>query len=216
MQPKMFVFRSWRDTDDNHKLMLAVAPLLDRAAELTYECKAFTLILNSKLSKRLDQGDQTAPEQIRDQMVRKVRDALGGDAWFLYSLEKSPAVLSKDGSRRRWHLHGLIIGPNGFAAQGQTKLRRALRRMKGEADSDLMFTTPGTDIEREGFASALGWAAYCAKNKLSVLADSRLKEFYDLPPGKATYISSELLRLTKAHYQSTVLIHANHHARKGT
>lgn len=216
VQPKMFVFRSWRDTDDNHKLMLAVAPLLDRAAELTYECKAFTLILNSKLSKRLDQGDQTAPEQIRDQMVRKVRDALGGDAWFLYSLEKSPAVLSKDGSRRRWHLHGLIIGPTGFAAQGQTKLRRAFCRMKGEADSDLMFTTPGTDIGREGFASALGWAAYCAKNKLAMLADSRLNEFYDLPPGKATYLSSELLRLTKAHYQSTVLMHANYHARKGS
>ncbi len=117
VQPKMFVFRSWRDTDDNHKLMLAVAPLLDRAAE---------------------------------------------------------------------------------------------------ADSDLMFTTPGSDIEREGFASALGWAAYCAKNKLSVRADSRLNEFYDLPAGKATYISSELLRRTKAHYQRTILIHANRNARKGT
>ncbi|MEW9047651.1 hypothetical protein [Stutzerimonas stutzeri] len=216
VQPKMFVFRSWRDTDDNHKLMLAVAPLLDRAAELSYECKAFTLILNSKLSKRLDQGDQTAPEQIRDQMVRKVREALGTAGWFLYAIEKTPAALSRDDSRRRWHLHGLMIGPAGFSAQGKTKLRRALRRIKGEADSDLMFTTPGSDIEREGFASALGWAAYCAKNKLSVRADSRLNEFYDLPAGKATYISSELLRRTKAHYQRTILIHANRNARKGT
>lgn len=216
VQPKTFVFRSWRDTDDNHKLMLAVAPILDRATELTYECKAFTLILNSKLSKRLDQGDQTAPGQIRDQMVRKVREALGTAGWFLYAIEKTPAALSRDDSRRRWHLHGLMIGPAGFSAQGKTKLRRALCRIKGEADSDLMFTTPGSDIEREGFASALGWAAYCAKNKLSVLADSKLKEFYDLPTGKATYISSELLRRTKAHYQRTVLIHANSHARKAT
>lgn len=205
IQPKTFVFRPWRDTDDNHKLMLAVAPLLDRAAELNYVCKTFTLILNGRLSRRLDQGDQSAPEHIRDQMVRKVREALGVDAWFLYAIEKTPAALSDDGSRRRWHLHGFIIGPINFAAQGQTKLRRALRLIKGDADSDLMFSNPGSAIGREGFISALGWASYCAKNRLSVLDDPKLEDLYDLAPGKATYISSGLLRRTRAHYDKFIL-----------
>lgn len=205
VHPKTFTFRAWRENNDNHKLMLAVAPLLDRAAELHYECKTFTLILNSKLNKRLDDGDRAALEHIRDQMVRKIRKVLGPDAWFLYAIEKTPTPLAKEGSRRRWHLHGFMIGPAGFSAQGETKLRQALRFIKGEADSDLMFSTPGKDVDREGFASALRWAVYCAKNRMSVLAAPQLKDFYDLPPGKSTFISSNLLKRTRDHYETTIL-----------
>lgn len=125
--PKGYTFLPWDKLDDTDKLMLATEPLLNKAAELGYECKPFTLILNKKLSKRLDEGDKTAPEYIRDQMVRQVRKELGPEAWFMYAIEKAPAPLSDGNSRRRWHLHGLIVGPVGFSAQRIAPIRRVNR-----------------------------------------------------------------------------------------
>ena len=201
--PKTFTFLSWDQLGEVDKLMLAAGPLVNKAAELGYECKPFTLILNKKLSKRLDDGDSAAPGYIRDQMGRQVSKELGPDAWFMYAIEKAPVELSNDNSRRRWHLHGLMIGPAGFSAQRIAPIRRALQSLKGEAASDLMFSEP-----REGFQSVLRWAAYCAKNEMSVLEEPGLSGFYDLLPGKATFIHRQLLRQTRNHYETVVLPHA--------
>lgn len=201
--PKGYTFLPWDKLDDTDKLMLASGPLLNKAAELGYECKPFTLILNKKLSERLGEGDKTAPEYIRDQMVRLVRKELGTNAWFMYAIEKAPALLCDANSRHRWHLHGLIIGPAGFSAQRIAPIRRALRSLKGEAKSDLMFSEP-----KEGFQSMLRWSVYCAKNEMSVHQEPGLGQYYELLPGKATFIHRQLLRQTREHYETDILPYA--------
>lgn len=165
--PKLHAFLSWKKTVESDKLMHAAIPMLSKAAELGYECKPFTLVLNEKLSKRLDAGDKGAIDYIRDQMCRQIKKELDPEAWFLYAIEKAPVLLSKPNSRRRWHLHGQIIGPVGFSEQRTGPIRDALSSLKGEAKTDLMFSQP-----MEGFQSVIRWAVYCAKNELSVLKDS--------------------------------------------
>lgn len=103
-------------------------------------------------------------------------------------------------SRRRWHLHGLIIGPAGFSAKGKTPLRMALQAIKGEADSDLMFQSPGAKIEQDARHSAIRWSFYAVKNGLSVQMDPSLTGAYELPPGKQTFISVLLKREAKRWY----------------
>lgn len=186
--------KPWKTADEATKLAAAAAPLHWRAVAKGWELKTFTLILNSELHDRLDQGDATALEYIRDQMTRQVRCAVSPDADFLYAIERAPHALSAKGSRRRWHLHGLMIGPPGFSATGDTKLRRGLRALKGEADADLMFTTPGKKIDRAQESSAVGWCFYAVKNGLSVELNPALAPEYELPPGKQTFLSSRLRR----------------------
>lgn len=200
--PKNYSFKPWDQLRDTDKLMFATEPLLNKAAELGYEYKPFTLILSERLSRLLDEEDKTAPGYIRDQMVRQVRQELGPEAWFMYAIEKAPAQLSDESSRHRWHLHGLIIGPVGFSAQRIAPIRRALRSLKGEAKTDLMFSEP-----KEGFQSKLRWSVYCAKNEMSILQEPSLEQHYDLLPGKATFIHRQLLRETRKHYEQTVLPH---------
>lgn len=161
------------------------------------------MVLNEKLSKRLDAGDKGAIDYIRDQMCRQIKKELDPEAWFLYAIEKAPVLLSKPNSRRRWHLHGQIIGPVGFSEQRTGPIRDALSSLKGEAKTDLMFSQP-----MEGFQSVIRWAVYCAKNELSVLKDSDLESHYDLLPGKSTYIHRDLLRATREYYEQVVLPHA--------
>lgn len=119
--------KPWKETRDEFiKLAAAAVPLYWMAKRRDWELKSFTLILNEELSGRLDDGDASALEYLRDEMTRRVRAALGDGAEFLYGIEKAPVALSDSSSRRRWHLHGLIIGPAGFALQGKdTPLRRA-------------------------------------------------------------------------------------------
>ncbi|GLZ88706.1 hypothetical protein Pres01_47570 [Metapseudomonas resinovorans] len=165
------------------------------ARRRAWELKTFTLVLNEKLNNRLDAGDASALEYLRNEMTRRIPAALGRGAEFLYGIEKAPAVLSDSSSRRRWHIHGLIIGPEGFAAHGKnTPLRRALRSLKGDADADLMFRTPGEKFDLEMRSSAIRWSFYAVKNGLTVELNPALAEAYDIPPGKQTHISAQLRR----------------------
>ena len=200
--PKTHTFKSWRETDENTKLMLAVDPFLNQSAALGYEVRTFTLILNEDLSKRLDDGDNKALEYIRDGIVRGARRALGSSALLLYGIEKAPEGLARNDSRRRWHIHGLIAGPAGFDAQGATPLRAAWRSLKGEADSDLMFKATGMAPEGGTFQDALRWAVYMSKDSHSVQLDPSIADRYDLPPGKATYISAKLRKATQQHHET--------------
>lgn len=199
--PKTHTFKTWRETDDNTKLMLAVDPFLNQAAALGYEVRTFTLILNAKISKRLDDGDSKALSYIRDEIVRGERRALGASL-FLYGIEKAPKGLARNDSRRRWHIHGLIAGPAGFDAPGKTPLRKAWRSLKGEADSDLMFKPTGMAPEGGTFQDALRWAVYSSKDSHSVQLDPSIADRYDLPPGKATYISAKLRKATQQHHET--------------
>lgn len=141
--------KPWRDADEFTKLAAAATPLYQMAKSRGWELKTFTLILNKKPSDRIDNGDATALLYVRDQLTRLIPVAVGAGAEFLYAIEKAPAALANESSRRRWHLHGLIIGPAGFSASGKTPLRKALRALKGKGDSDLMFKSPGEKLERD-------------------------------------------------------------------
>ncbi|MFJ4352251.1 hypothetical protein ACIPZ5_15280 [Pseudomonas sp. NPDC089428] len=186
--------KPWKQADEFTKLASAATPLYWMAKSRDWELKTFTLILSKELSDRIDNGDKTALQYIRDQLTRLIPKALAAGAEFLYGIEKAPAALADETSRRRWHLHGLIIGPAGFSATGNTPLRMALQAIKGEADSDLMFQAPGEQIERDPRHSAIRWSFYAAKNGLSVQIDPDLASAYDLPPGKQTFISARLKR----------------------
>lgn len=166
-----------------------------------WELKTFTLILSKELSDRIDNGDKTALEYIRDQLTRLIPKAVGAGADFLYGIEKSPAALADESSRRRWHLHGLIIGPAGFSAPGKTPLRIALKAIKGEAAPDLMFQVPGQKLERDPRHSAIRWSFYAVKNGLSVRINPVLAGAYDLPPGKQTFISAQLRQEVERWYR---------------
>lgn len=188
------VLRSWKHTDEFTKVAAAAAPLYWMARARSWELKTFTLILSKTLSHRIDDGDPTALEYIRDQMTRIVRNSVDRRAEFLYAVEKAPAALADESSRRRWHLHGLMIGPEGFSKPGKTGLRLKLRAIKGEADSDLMFQTPGEKIGADPQSSARQWCVYAVKNGLTVELNPLLAAEYDLPAGKPTFISSILRR----------------------
>lgn len=192
--PSETKLKPWRQADEYTKLAAAATPLYWMAEKKGWELKTFTLILSQELSNRIDGGDATALEYIRDQLTRLIPKALGAGAEFLYGIEKAPAALADETSRRRWHLHGLIIGPAGFSATGKTPLRMALQAIKGEADSDLMLQAPGEQIERDPRHSAIRWSFYAVKNGLSVQIDPTLASAYDLPPGKQTFISARLKR----------------------
>ncbi len=188
--------KPWKETRDEFiKLAAAATVLYWMAKRRDWEFKTFTLILNEELSRRLDEGDASASEYLRDEMTRRVRAALGNGAEFLYGIEKAPAALSDESSRRRWHIHGLIIGPAGFATPGRyTPLRRTLRSLKGEADADLMFRTPGKKLDLALRESAIRWSCYAVKNALTLELNPALAEAYDTPPGKQTHISAQLRR----------------------
>ncbi len=186
--------KPWKQADEYTKLAAAATPLYWMAKKKGWELKTFTLILNKKLSDRIDSGDATALQYIRDQLTRLIPESVGAGAEFLYGIEKAPAALADETSRRRWHLHGLIIGPAGFSAKGKTPLRVALQAIKGEADSDLMFQSPGAKIEQDARHSAIRWSFYAVKNGLSVQINPALAGAYDLPPGKQTFISALLRR----------------------
>ncbi|WP_283189856.1 hypothetical protein [Pseudomonas sp. PMCC200344] len=196
--------KRWRDVDEFTKLAAAATPLYWMADKKGWELKTFTLILSKKLNDRLDRADSTATQYIRDQLTRVIPEALGAGAEFLYGLEKAPGALADGSSRRRWHLHGLIIGPAGFSASGKTPLRKALQPLKGEADSDLMLQTPGTKIEQDPRHSAIRWCFYAAKNGLSVQVDPALAGAYNLPAGKQTFISTQLRREAERWYRGRV------------
>lgn len=186
--------KPWRQADEFTKLAAAAAPLYWMAKSREWEIKTFTLILSQELHDRLDRGDATALQYIRDQMTRLIPAALSAHAEFLYAIEKAPVELSAPSSRRRWHLHGLMIGPAGFSVAGKTPLRLKLRALKGEADTDLMFQTPGEKIDRSQESSALSWCFYSVKNGLTVDLNPALTSQYGLPPGKQTFTSSRLKR----------------------
>lgn len=186
--------KPWRQADEYVKLAAAATPLYWMAEKKGWELKTFTLILSKKLSDRIDNGDEAALHYIRDQLTRLIPASVGAGAEFLYGIEKAPATLADQSSRRRWHLHGLIIGPAGFSATGKTPLRMALQAIKGEADSDLMFQAPGEQIERDPRHSAIRWSFYAVKNGLSVKINPELSGAYELPPGKQTFISAQLRR----------------------
>lgn len=190
----------WKHADEYTKLAAAVTPLYWMAEKKGWELKTFTLILNKKLSDRIDNGDEAALHYIRDQLTRLILTSVGAGAQFLYGIEKAPAALADESSRRRWHLHGLIIGPAGFSATGKTPLRIALQAIKGEADSDLMFQAPGDQIEQDPRHSAIRWSFYAVKNGLSVQINPALIDAYELPPGKETFISAQLKREAKRWY----------------
>ena len=192
--------KPWRDVDEFTKLAAAATPLYQMAKSKGWELKTFTLILNKKLSDRIDNGDAAALLYIRDQLTRLIPEAVCAGAEFLYGIEKTPSALADESSRRRWHLHGLIIGPAGLSASGKTPLRKALRPLKGDADSDLMFQTPGKKTEQDPRHSAIRWCFYAAKNGLSVQINPALAGAYDLPPGKQTFISAQLRREAKRWY----------------
>lgn len=193
--------KPWKRADEYTKLAEAATPLYWMAKKKGWELKTFTLILNKKLSDRIDSGDATALQYIRDQLTRLIPESVGAGAEFLYGIEKAPAALADETSRRRWHLHGLIIGPAGFSATGKTPLRMALQAIKGEADSDLMFQTPGEQIERDPRHSAIRWSFYAVKNGLSVQINPALAGAYELPPGKQTFISAQLRREAERWYR---------------
>ncbi|MBI6568503.1 MULTISPECIES: hypothetical protein [Pseudomonas] len=189
--------KAWKHTDEFTKLAVASAPLYEMAKARSWELKTFTLILNKNLSARLDNSDSTALEYIRDQMTRLIRRTVDPQAEFLYGIEKAPKALAENSSRRRWHLHGLMIGPVGFSKPGKTELRMKLRAIKGEADSDLMFKTPGEKIGADPQSSARQWCVYAVKNGLTVELNPLLAAEYELPEGKPTFISSALRREAK-------------------
>lgn len=186
----------WKDTRDEFiKLASAATPLYWMAKDHGWELKAFTLVLNEELSSRLDDGDAKVMAYLRDEMVRRTRAVLGTGAEFLYGIEKAPKVFADPSSRRRRHLHGLMIGTAGFAARGKdTPLRRALSSLKGEADTDLMFQTPGKKFDSDQRSSAVRWCFYAAKNGLTLQLNPALAGAYDIPPGKQSYISTGLRR----------------------
>lgn len=192
--------KPWRQADEYTKLAAAATPLYWLAKKRGWELKTFTLIINKKLSDRIDNGDATALQYIRDQLTRLIPESVGAGAEFLYGIEKAPAALADETSRRRWHLHGLIIGPARFSATGKAPLRMALQAIKGEADSDLMFQAPGAKIEQDPRHSAIRWSFYAVKNGLSVQINPALAGAYDLPPGKQTFISALLKREAKRWY----------------
>lgn len=196
--------KSWRQADEYTKLAEAATPLYWMAKKKGWELKTFTLILSKELSDRIDNGDETALQYVRDELTRRIPKAVGAGAQFLYGIEKAPAALADESSRRRWHLHGLIIGRAGFSATGKTPLRMALQAIKGEADSDLMFQAPGEHIERSPRASAICWSFYAVKNGLSVQIKPELADAYDLPPGKQTFISTLLKREAKRWYSASL------------
>ncbi|RNF93000.1 hypothetical protein EFK07_04805 [Pseudomonas putida] len=195
--PTEVKLKPWKQADEYTKLAAAATPLCWMAKKKGWELKTFTLILNKKLSDRIDSGDAAALQYIRDQLTRLIPESVGAGAEFLYGIEKAPAALADETSRRRWHLHGLIIGPAGFSASGKTPLRMALQAIKGEADSDLMFQAPGEKLERDPRSSAMSWCFYAVKNGLSVQIKPELARAYDLPPGKQTFISAQLRREAK-------------------
>ncbi|MEE5154653.1 hypothetical protein V2J87_25200 [Pseudomonas alliivorans] len=201
--PNEMELKAWKHTDEFTKLAAAAAPLYEMAKSRSWELKTFTLILNKNLSDRLDNGDNTALEYIRDQMTRLIRETVDPRAEFLYGVEKTPEALADKSSRRRWHLHGAMIGPAGFEATGKTALRMKLQSLKGEADADLRFDTPGANIKRDQRASVLGWCFYSVKNGLSVEMKPSLEDEYELPPGKHTFISSQLRREAKRWHSAT-------------
>jgi hypothetical protein len=192
--PTEINLKSWRDSDEFIKLAAAAAPLYEMTQARSWELKTFTLILSKQLSDRLDRGDAAALEYIRDQMTRLIHESVNPRAEFLYGVEKAPEALADKSSRRRWHLHGLMAGPKGFAGRGKTVLRRKLQAIKGEADADLRFDTPGASINRDQRHSAMGWCFYSVKNGMSVTLKPSLITEYNLPPGKQTFISSQLKR----------------------
>lgn len=192
--PNEMELKAWKHTDEFKKLAAAAAPLYEMAKARSWELKTFTLILSKQLNDRLDSGDPTALEYVRDQMTRLIRRTVDPRAEFLYGVEKAPKALADKSSRRRWHIHGAMIGPVGFAATGKTALRMKLQSIKGEADADLRFDIPGAKIERDQKVSVLGWCFYSVKNGLSVEMKPSLQHEYDLPPGKHTFISSQLRR----------------------
>jgi len=202
--PTEIKLKPWRQADEYDKLAAAVTPLYWMANKKGWELKTFTLILNKKLSDRIDNGDATALEYIRDQLTRLIPESVGAGAEFLYGIEKAPAALADSSSRRRWHLHGLITGPAGFAAQGHTPLRSALRSLKGEADADLMFQTPGEKFDLEMRSSAIRWGFYTVKNGLTLELNPALAGEYDTPPGKQTHISAQLRREARRWHDGTL------------
>lgn len=189
--------KPWKYSDQYTKLAIAATPLFKMAEARGWEMKAFTLVLSKRLSERIDSGDTTALTYIRDQLTRLIPEAVHANAEFLYAIEKAPTALADNFSRRHWHLHGLMIGPTGFSAQGKTRLRKALQPLKGEADSDLMFRRPGRAIDQSTRLSAVRWCFYATKNGLSVQLNPGLTEAYELPQGKETFISSHLRREAK-------------------
>ena len=191
------VLKSWRDTTETDKLAIAAMPLYWMGQKQGWELRSFTLMLHEKLSDRMDAGDPKAFEHVRDQITRGIKQALGADAHFLYGIEKAPAALASDGSRRRWHIHGLIVAQTGFDETGKTPLRKALQGIKGEAYNDLAFDTPGEKYERCARASAIGWSVYAVKNGLSVQLNPALADSYNLAPGRQTFISAVLKREAK-------------------
>ena len=189
--------KPWKHTSKFTKLAVAATPLYRMALARSWELKTFTLILSKELSDRIDNGDRQALEYTRDQMTRVVRSTVDKRAEFLYAVEKAPAALADESSRRRWHLHGLMIGPEGFSKSGKTQLRLKLRTIKGEADSDFMFKSPGEKIGADPQASARTWCVYSVKNGLTVELDPLLAKEYELPAGKQTFISSALRQETE-------------------
>lgn len=189
--------KPWKHTSEFTKLAVAATPLYRMALARSWELKTFTLILSKEFSDRIDNGDRQALEYIRDQMTRIVRSTVDKRAEFLYAVEKAPAALADESSRRRWHLHGLMIGPEGFSKSGKTQLRLKLRTIKGEADSDFMFKSPGEKIGADPQASARTWCVYSVKNGLTAELDPLLAKEYELPTGKQTFISSALRQETE-------------------
>jgi len=198
--PSEITLKSWKQADEFTKLMAAATPIYWMAKSRGWELKAFTLVLNQRLSDRLNDGDTTILPYVRDQLTRLIPEAVGVGAEFLFGVEKAPIALADKSSRRRWHLHALMIGPVGFSAPGKTPLRRALQPLKGEADADLMLQTPGKLVERDLRSSAMSWCVYAAKNGLSVQINPALAGAYDLPPGKQTFISAVLRREAQRFY----------------
>lgn len=188
---------SWRALHEFDKLAAAAEPLERIAIARGWGLQTFTLVLTESLSRRIDRDDKSALDYIRDQMTRLVSKSIGPGVEFLYGLEKAPAALSQPSSRRRWHLHGLMIGPAGFSAPGRTPLRKSLRRLKGEADTDLMFKSPGRKADVDIKHATTKWCFYAAKNGLSVHYDPSLAGEYDFPKGKQTFISALLKREAK-------------------
>lgn len=195
--PNVMELKAWKHTDEFTKLAAAAAPLHAMAKARSWELKTFNLVLNKNLNDRLDNGDSTALEYIRDQLTRLIRRTVDPRAEFLYGIEKAPEALAENSSRRLWHLHGLMIGPVGFSKPGKTALRMKLRAIKGDADSDLMFKTPGERIGADPQAAARQWCVYAVKNGLTVEVNPLLAARYELPAGKPTFISSVLRRETK-------------------
>lgn len=185
---------TWRSCNQYTKLALAAAPLYHMAKQRDWELKAFTMILSQDLHDRLEAGDSSVLEYIKDEFKRRT-SATVGKVEFLFAFERAPEGLACEGSRRRWHIHGLIIGPKGFCSQGRDNpLRKALRVLRGDADADLMFTTPGEKKNTLALSGAQRWTVYACKNSLTVRIDPATAEMYELAPGKETYISRQLRR----------------------